>query len=188
NFGALTITGQLEVIEQAAAGASGVSVIGSSLGGYLAALYAARHPEVEWLLLLAPAFGFARRWRERLGEEGVEEWRRSGYMEVFHYASQRPQRLGYGFLEDAQGYEELPEFSQPALILHGLRDDVVPPEQSCQVARNRPNVELRMLESDHGLTDGIDEIWAAARGFFSGGRPAPPANPGFDVTKASSGP
>ena len=55
DFEHLTITGQLRVIEQAAAGEP-VALMGSSLGGYLAGLYAARHPEVSRVILLAPAF------------------------------------------------------------------------------------------------------------------------------------
>ena len=58
DFEHLTISGQLRVIERAAAG-DPVALMGSSLGGYLAALYAARHPEVSRVVLLAPAFGFA---------------------------------------------------------------------------------------------------------------------------------
>ena len=46
NFETLTISGQLRVIERIAGGAD-VRLIGSSMGGYLAALYAARHPEVS---------------------------------------------------------------------------------------------------------------------------------------------
>src|SRR5215471_21591004 len=85
DFEHLTITGQLAVIERAAAG-DPVSLIGSSMGGYLAALYATRHRETERVVLLAPAFGFARRWPERLGAERIAEWRRSGTMQVFHYS------------------------------------------------------------------------------------------------------
>src|SRR5690242_18341270 len=66
DFERLTITGQLGVIARLAAGEP-VSLIGSSLGGYLAALYAARHPEVRRVVLLAPGFAFARRWPEWLG-------------------------------------------------------------------------------------------------------------------------
>ena len=44
DFEHLTLTGQLAVIERAAGGEA-VSLIGSSMGGYLAALYAQRHPE-----------------------------------------------------------------------------------------------------------------------------------------------
>ena len=31
------------------------------MGGYLAALYASRHPEIDRMVLLAPAFGFGTR-------------------------------------------------------------------------------------------------------------------------------
>ena len=53
-FEQLTISGQLGVMERAIGG-DPATLIGSSMGGYLAALYAARHPEVEKLVLLAPA-------------------------------------------------------------------------------------------------------------------------------------
>jgi pimeloyl-ACP methyl ester carboxylesterase len=55
----LTISGQLRVIEQACRGEA-VMLMGSSMGGYLAALYAAKHPEVTKLVLMAPAFGLPR--------------------------------------------------------------------------------------------------------------------------------
>src|SRR5262245_6001995 len=63
NFQGLTISGQLALIERAAAGEP-LTLIGSSMGGYLAALYAARHAEVEKLILMAPAFCFLQRWPE----------------------------------------------------------------------------------------------------------------------------
>ena len=46
DFESLTITGQLAVIDRVAA-ARPLDLMGSSLGGYLAALYAARHAEVR---------------------------------------------------------------------------------------------------------------------------------------------
>src|SRR5712692_10702133 len=81
DFEHLTITGQLAVIERLAAGEP-VALIGSSLGGYLAALYAARHPEVSKLVLMAPAFGFLRRWSQ---SPDAAEWRRTGFLQVYHY-------------------------------------------------------------------------------------------------------
>src|SRR4051794_33355587 len=88
DFEHLTITRQLAVIERAAAGET-VSLIGSSMGGYLAALYASRHAEVRRVVLLAPAFGFARRWPERLGPERMADWRRIGTTLVFHHSQGR---------------------------------------------------------------------------------------------------
>ena len=53
-FEELTVTGQLAVIDRAV-GEEPAILIGSSLGGYLAALYASRHPsQIEKLVLLAP--------------------------------------------------------------------------------------------------------------------------------------
>ena len=46
-------------------------LMGSSLGGYLAALYAERHPKaVDRLVLIAPAFGFLQRWEGALERAG----------------------------------------------------------------------------------------------------------------------
>ena len=71
-------------------------LMGSSLGGYLAALYAARHPQqIERLVLMAPAFQFPRRWRERYSEPDWERWKREGSTPVFHYGEGREKRLGY---------------------------------------------------------------------------------------------
>ena len=54
DFEHLSITRQMVVIDELAAGGP-VALVGSSMGGYLAALYAAGHPEVARLVLLAPA-------------------------------------------------------------------------------------------------------------------------------------
>src|SRR5580704_16237995 len=99
DFENLTITGQLQVITRAAANEP-VTLIGSSMGGYLAALYAARHAEVSRLVLMAPAFGFARRWPERLGAAALEDRKRTGSLEVFHYGEGRTRRVSYPLLED----------------------------------------------------------------------------------------
>jgi pimeloyl-ACP methyl ester carboxylesterase len=161
NFERLTVTGQLRLVERIAAGAP-VRLIGSSLGGYLAALYAARHPETERLVLLAPAFGFANRFDST-------EWRRDGWLTVHHYASGAPARVHYGLIEDARGYEEFPGFSQPALILHGSNDTSVPLELSERFAARRPNVRLVVLDSDHQLLDKSEQVWEETRRFLDGG-------------------
>ena len=157
DFEHLTISGQLAVLEDAAAGKP-AALMGSSMGGYLAALYAARHPEVTRLVLLAPAFGFARRWPSRLGPNAAEEWRTRGTMEFFHYADNRMRSLSYGLLEDAARYEDFPEFRQPALIFHGSHDDVVPVQYSQQFAASHANAELQILDSGHELLNVLDHM------------------------------
>jgi hypothetical protein len=155
DFEHLTITGQLAVIDRVAA-ADSVALIGSSLGGYLAALYAARHPQVTRVVLMAPAFGFAHRWPERLGPAQVAAWRREGAIDVFHYADNRHRKLGYQLLADGQRYEDYPDFTQPALLFHGAHDDAVPVRYSEEFAATHANATLEVLDSGHDLLNVLD--------------------------------
>jgi pimeloyl-ACP methyl ester carboxylesterase len=155
DFERLTLTAQLQRIERAVAGES-VALIGSSMGGYLAALYAERHPEIARVVLLAPAFCFARRWAERMGHDAVAMWRDTGTVEVWHYGENRSRRLAYGLLEDARRYPDYPDFRQPALLFHGAHDDVVPAEFSEEFAAGHPNVRLEVLDSGHELLNVLD--------------------------------
>jgi alpha-beta hydrolase superfamily lysophospholipase len=165
DFEHLTISGQLAVIERAVQQApqpgghpEPVALMGSSMGGYLAALYAARHPEIVRLVLLAPAFGFSRRWPERLGAEPLAQWRNTGAMEVFHYGENRTRTLSYALLEDAARYEDYPDFHQPALLFHGAGDDVVPARYSQEFAATHPNATLEVLDSGHDLLNVLEYL------------------------------
>jgi pimeloyl-ACP methyl ester carboxylesterase len=179
DFEHLTISGQLAVVERAArraahseiqpgGNAEPVALMGSSMGGYLAALYAARHPEIERLVLLAPAFGFAPRWPERLGADEVARWRRTGRMEVFHYGENRVRNITYALLEDAARYEDYPDFHQPALIFHGASDEVVPAGYSRQFAATHPNVILEVLDSGHELLNVVEYMAPKVERFLLG--------------------
>jgi pimeloyl-ACP methyl ester carboxylesterase len=168
DFENLTIAGQFSVLERVAAG-EGVTLIGSSLGGYLAALYAARHPETERVLLLAPAFAFNQRWEALMGPEAFATWRSTGKLSVYHYAEERQRDLSLRIYEESQGCDPYPAFSQPAQIYHGRLDTVVPPEISERYAAAHGNVDLTLLDSDHGLMDALPEIWHGASGFLLGG-------------------
>jgi uncharacterized protein len=165
DFEHLTISGQLRVIE-CLAGGGPAALIGSSMGGYLAALYAARHPEVSKVVLLAPAFGFARRWTAALEPAQLAEWKQTGWLGFYHYAEQRERRLNYRLIEDGLRYEDYPDVRQPALGYHGRSDAVVPHEYSIEFAKGRPNVRLELLESDHELADVLDTMWSGVRGFL----------------------
>lgn len=166
-FEQLTISGQLKVIERAL-GEQPPILMGSSLGGYLAALYAARHPsQVERLVLLAPAFQFPRRWRERYSDQDWERWKNEGSTPVFHFGEGREQRLGYQFVEDAARYEDEPEFPQPALILHGARDSVVPADISRAYAAAHAHTKLVLFESGHELTDVLEPMRAQVWQFLN---------------------
>lgn len=166
DFENLTITGQLEVVEEAV-GEGPVALVGSSMGGFLAALFAARNPgRVTRLLLLAPAFGFAARWPVVVGEAGMSHWLSTGKLPVFHYAEGRNMNLGLAMYHDSQRFEPEPDFTQPALIFHGVNDVVVPVEASREFAASHPNARLIEMQSDHELTDVLPEIWENCREFL----------------------
>lgn len=159
DFENLTITRQLDVINKAVAGRT-VTLIGSSMGGYLAALYAARHPNIEKLVLLAPAFDFAHRLPEALGAPNVAEWKRAGHRTVFHYGTGRDRNLSYRLIEDASTYESYPAARQPTLVLHGRDDTTVPLTYSHKFASCHPNATVIELDSDHEMTGVLDRLWA----------------------------
>lgn len=169
NFSHLTLTRQLK---QAAAAfpppPTPVRIIGSSFGGLTAAWLGQLYPQVESLVLLAPAFGFLDHWLPRLGEEEVRKWRETGYLEVYHYGEGRSLPLHYGFIEDVESYqEEELQRRVPTLILHGMDDEVIPIQASRNYAQQRPWVELRELASDHSLGKVKEEIWQAVQEFFA---------------------
>jgi pimeloyl-ACP methyl ester carboxylesterase len=167
DFENLTISRQLELLNRVVAGQP-VALIGSSLGGYLAALFAARNSGVTRLLLLAPAFQFHHLWASGMGPKLLEEWRRTGSMPIFHYGEQRPVKIGYALIEDAANYEAWPDFRQRALIFHGTEDRSVPVQYSEEFTRNHPNTRLIRKHSGHELTDVLDEIWEQSDAFLLG--------------------
>jgi uncharacterized protein len=166
DFEHLTITRQLSVIERVAKDEP-VHLMGSSMGGYLAGLYAARHATVEKMVLMAPAFSFVTRWPETLGPEQLEEWRRTGVLTVFHYGENRERQLSYDLIEDGRFYEDYPNFHQPALIFHGKNDTTVPPGYSITFSQQHENTTLRLLDSGHELLDVLDVMWAEVKAFLA---------------------
>ena len=165
NFEGMTLTTQLRVLEKLAHEQHCV-LFGSSMGGYLAALYAQNHPKVERVVLLAPAFDFSRRWAERVGAEEMKKWRTTGQLPVFHYGEGHERSISYQLFEDAEHYPAFPDVRQPTLIFHGGRDDVVPPDHSIRFADGRPSAELHIMESGHELTNVMPEMWALVERFL----------------------
>jgi pimeloyl-ACP methyl ester carboxylesterase len=142
-------------------------LMGSSMGGYLAALYAARHSRtVAATVLMAPAFGMAVRWTRSLGFDAMGEWQRLGYREVFHYGENRQARISYNLIADGLQYEEFPDVRCPALVIHGRRDESVDYQLSVRFCEGRSNAELVLYDSDHQLLDMLEPMWERVRTFL----------------------
>ncbi len=137
-----------------------VSLVGSSYGGWLAALFAARHPDrVERLVLLCPGFHLASRWPELVGPVGMEQWKRTGSLPL-----ETGGNLPWSFLEESQGLQSAPRVTQRTWIVHGRQDAVVPFESSAAYAQGQEHVTLVPVDDDHGLASSLDTIEDLVRG------------------------
>jgi pimeloyl-ACP methyl ester carboxylesterase len=162
-----TITNQLAIAETLL-GPEPSILMGSSLGGYLAALAAVHFPErVRALVLLAPAFGFAPRWEAQLGADVMAHWRRHGVMPVMHYGREREELLSVELLDDARRHPDEPDPHVPALVIAGRHDDAVPLESVEAFARRRPERELVVYDAGHQLTEVLDPMWERIRAFLA---------------------
>jgi pimeloyl-ACP methyl ester carboxylesterase len=169
DFRSMTMTRMLDQLEsELAAIGEPATLIGSSLGGTLAILAAARcASRVGALVLLAPAVMFGDPDHHLLPLEGVEEWKRRGEFDFFHYAYEQKRPLAYRFYEDSLKYDAFGTlFTQPTLIFQGLRDALVDPRTVEQFAAARPNVTLSLLDDDHQLVASLPRIWNDVSAFL----------------------
>lgn len=143
-------------------------LIGSSLGGLTSARTAERDSRVVALVLMAPAFQLAQRWRDMLGP-AWDDWRTTGWREVVDYTTGKVARVDFGFVEDAQAVDVgYPEIRVPTLILHGTKDDAVPIEVSRTFAQGRDNVRLIELDDGHELVASLPRLLAETEAFLDG--------------------
>ena len=157
----------LAIAEGALAGAPPPhAIIGSSLGGYLAAVIASRDPSVERLVLMAPAFRLFERWSARLTEAQKDDWRRNG-LETMHFASNRRRRIGWQFFEDAGRFPAMPVVRVPTLCFAGTRDETVPLADVEAFVARTPSARLVPLDDGHELAASLDRIFEEARAFLS---------------------
>ena len=166
DFTHLTVSGMLAIVEPLL-GAETV-LLGSSLGGYLAALTASRRPDrVRGLVLFAPAFGFANRWEARLGPEGVRQWREHGTIPVMHYGTGREEPLAFDLIADARRHAETPDPPCPALVFAGSRDETVSLAGVAAFAARRPlERELVVLDAGHEMTEVVEPMWQRTAAFL----------------------
>ncbi len=157
DFSSLTVTRMVDQVVASLDGASGsTALIGSSLGAFVAVQVALR-TAVDRLVLLAPALEFAVGTEVRLGDRSLDEWRRTGVTNVFHYGYGRMIPVGYALYSDACGYDCVnAKLSMPIQVFQGRKDTIVNPESVERWAAGRPNVELHLLDDDHQLGASLD--------------------------------
>jgi len=168
DFTHLTISSQILIVRELMSRFDeDVVLIGSSMGGYLAALIAEDEKRVKRLVMMAPAFRFIARQKKLLGEEGIRRWREDGFIEVYHHQFQKNLPLHHGILDDAEEYDSRPLKRQlPTLIFHGLLDEVVPFQGSIDYLQEHTHCELVLFHSDHQLLDVTEKMWSYMKLFL----------------------
>lgn len=160
-------------------------VFGSSMGGATGLWLAARHPGAFAAgLAIAPALGMERALEERLGEEGIANWRRTGRQRFVNELVD--DELGWELMADLASYRaaELPPLHvTPTLVFQGMGDDSVDWRLAVDLARSvaehaagtgdgageglRRRVEVHLFSAgDHRLLDQRPRMWEMAMGFL----------------------
>jgi pimeloyl-ACP methyl ester carboxylesterase len=144
-------------------------VIGSSLGGLTAARVAERDDRVQAAVLLAPAFELITRWRTQLEAAGEwDDWKRTGWREVYDYSTGESAKIDYGFVEDAERTDVgFPNVKQPVLVLHGLADETVPIVRSREFVKSHPSAKLVEVPDGHELANTIPTLLAESDRFLA---------------------
>jgi uncharacterized protein len=169
DFSTLTVSRMVGRVGDVIDAAEGpVTLIGSSLGGFVA-VHAARHrpARVDRLVLLAPALDFGGNRMRELGGRGLEDWKASNRLDVLHYGYGRVVPVHYELYSDASRYDSFnASLTLPIQVFQGRRDAAVDPETVERWSKGRLNVELHLLDDDHQLLGSLDSIWREMQRFL----------------------
>lgn len=170
DFSTLTVTRMLEQTHVLMEQATGpVTLIGSSLGAFVAVNAAAKWPEnVGKLVLMAPALDFGDDGLKGPGGADLTAWKTAGHLNVFHFGYGRMLPVHYELYEDARRYDAMQaEVPMPVLVFQGRRDTAVDPVTVEAWSRRRPNVDLHMLDDDHQLSASLPYLWQTVAAFLT---------------------
>ncbi|MBI5777781.1 MAG: alpha/beta fold hydrolase [Nitrospirae bacterium] len=144
----------------AARGYKRIGLVGSSFGGLIAILTAAKKPGLACLALKCPVTDFAEVLRLEFGEAGMERWKT--HHEIPDVTGgPKPVRLRYALYENCleyDGYKAAATIKIPTLIVQGEKDELVPLHQSSrlmEVLQGKRQLEI-LRGADHGFTQGED--------------------------------
>jgi pimeloyl-ACP methyl ester carboxylesterase len=138
-----------------------LTIVGNSLGGWIAWLMAQEFQTVEALLLVAPAFNMMGERAREISAERRDRWKMTGSMPWDDDPLHKDWPLSWKWVEESEAYWAK-TFDRLRLvkttILHGLQDTVIPPAGSVrfveEVLRRDPKfpIELLFKTGDHRLS------------------------------------
>lgn len=150
-----------EVVTNLLAKGPPVTIIGNSLGGWLAWLVAQQQQIVEELILIAPAFNMMGLRAAEISAERRERWQSTGAMPWDDEPLHREAPIPWHWVEDSQllwSRRQTQSRRIKTTILHGLQDTVIKPEGSWAfvqyVLSQDPEfpIELLLKTGDHRLS------------------------------------
>jgi esterase/lipase len=144
-----------------------VCLVGSSMGGYLAAIAAQKRNNVKAIYLMAPGFNFLDRWMNKLGLDCKDETSWISMIPVFHYRYGVTKLISTRIFKDAKNWSNLKlDREIPIRIVHGIHDVVVPVNESRNFIVDRPWSSLKELDADHGLLSHVNWVVTDSINFF----------------------
>lgn len=144
-------------------------IIASSLGSIIALnLAEILHTQVKKLILLAPALEINSLWNQIIGEDNLGMWRQNGFLPIYHYGKKQILNLHYNFLSDLSSIEDR-NFKNtiPTYIFHGKNDETISSNVSVNFARDKCNINVNIIDSNHSLEADLDFIWLHVKDFLS---------------------
>ena len=139
-----------------------LTIVGNSLGGWIAWLMAQEFHEIERLILIAPAFNMMGVRAKVIDPERRQAWHESGWMPWDDEPAHRDFPLAWKWVEESAVYWKTSfDRLRPVntTILHGLQDTVILPSGSRefveQLLARDPTfpVELQLIPGDHRLSN-----------------------------------
>jgi uncharacterized protein len=138
-----------------------ITIVGNSLGGWIAWLLAHEYSVVEKLILIAPAFTMMGLRAKSIDPERRHHWHMAGWMPWDDDPLHKEWPLSWKWVEESEAHWKT-SFDRlrpvKTTILHGLQDTVILPSGSREfveqlLARNPAYpVELDLIPGDHRLS------------------------------------
>lgn len=138
-----------------------VTIVGNSLGSWIAWMMAQEFTEVQRLVLIAPAFNMMGVRARTIPEDRRHAWLTAGWMPWDEDEAHREYPIAWQWVEESDAYWKR-RFDQvrrvPTTILHGLQDQVILPQGSREfveelLARDPAfPIDLQLIPGDHRLS------------------------------------
>ena len=138
-----------------------ITIVGNSLGGWIAWLMAQEYPAVEKLVLIAPAFNMMGVRAKQVSAARRQAWKTNGWKPWDDEPAHKDWPLSWKWVEESEAYWKT-SFDRlrpvKTTILHGLQDTVILPSGSRefveQLLARDPSfpLELNLIPGDHRLS------------------------------------